>query len=427
MLSNRLIFPKTKYILIISQYITALSFIGTFIINKNQMSSKIFGEWLRDELISMGPVFVKLGQLLSTRGDWLNEDTRKALADLQDNTNEYPIKTINIPNTSNFESKSIASASFGQVHNVKYNNQNAVIKIQKPNVRSSLASDMWTLALFIRKLDNIGVPSSQHMLEIIRDYRKNLWKELNYVSERNNLKLLQHSLNNLKWNRIPNVYYADKTNIIMEKIVGIKITNISELDKQGFDRKKIVNALLKSFYYQVLIGGAFHADPHPGNISVTKNTIIWYDGGAICVTGEVWRKELLVLTSSLLKKDIDLVVNNLINMGIVRKDEKSVRAIRSFVNSILNLIKDNQIKGNWRQQVMELMTNDEQFTKDLRGAIISESSYVLLGRALTLIEGTCEILDPSFDLFKVSLPIIQQLWLKYIPLNEVTGLLSDLL
>lgn len=391
------------------------------------MQPRKFGEWLKTELIELGPVFIKFGQLMSTRGDWLNEETRKALADLQDNANEVEINSINIPNTSDFDSKPIASASFGQVHTVQYNGLDAVIKIQKPSVRSSLASDMWSFALFLRKLDEFGVPSAEHMLEIVQDYRKNLWKELNYVNERKNLDLLRNALNTLKWNRIPQVYYANKTNIVMERIDGIKITNLAALNKNGIDKKKVINALLKSFYYQVLVGGAFHADPHPGNVSVTKDSIIWYDGGAVCVTGEKWRKELLVLTGSLLKKDVDLIVTNLVDMKIVRTDTKSIKAIRSFVQSILELINDNKLQRNWRSQVMDLMMKDAEFAKDLRNAIITESSYVMLGRALTLIEGICEILDPQFDLFKVSLPIIQKLWITYIPFNEYSSMLTELL
>jgi aarF domain-containing kinase len=386
-----------------------------------------FGEWLKDELISMGPVFIKLGQLMSTRSDWLEDDTRIVLTQLQDNANEHPIEGINIPNTSNFNKKAIASASFGQVHLLTYEGKDAVIKIQKPGVRSSLASDMWSLAVFIRKLDELGVSSALHMLEIVRDYRKSLWKELNYVSERNNLELLRKSLNKLKWNKIPNVYYADKTNIIMEKVDGIKITNVQLLDYHKIDRKKVIAALLKSFYYQVLIGGAFHADPHPGNVAVTKNSIVWYDGGAVCETGDVWRKELLVLTSSVLRKDVKEIVGNMVDMKIVKNDVKSIRAVSSFLKSILDLIDNNQIETNWKKQVTDLMMKDAEFAKDLRDAIISESSYIMLGRALTLIEGICEILDPKFDLFKVSLPIIQQVWIRYIPFSEYSHLLSDVM
>jgi predicted unusual protein kinase regulating ubiquinone biosynthesis (AarF/ABC1/UbiB family) len=385
-----------------------------------------FGLWLKDELIDMGPVFVKLGQLISTRGDWLHEDTREVLTQLQDSTREFPIDSIDIPDTSNFNTKAIAAASFGQVHYVNYKDKDAVIKIQKPGVRSSLAADMWTLALFLRKLDELGVPSADHTLEIVQDYRKSLWKELNYDSERMNLTLLKNSLSKLKWNRIPDVYYADKTRIIMEKIDGIKITNVSELDKNGIDRNKVIHALLKSFYYQVLIGGAFHADPHPGNVSVTRESIIWYDGGTVCQTGKEWRRELLVLTSSLLKKDVNGIVQNMVDMRIVKNNVRSVKAIRTFVSTIITMIDNNQIQNNWRAQVMKVMTRDVEFAKDLRDAIISESSYVMLGRALTLIEGTCEILEPNFDLFKVSLPIIQKIWLRYIPFSEYSQLFQDI-
>lgn len=390
------------------------------------MKPEQFGIWLKDELIDMGPVFVKLGQLISTRGDWLHEDTRKVLTQLQDNTREFSIDSIDIPDTSNFNPRAIAAASFGQVHYINYQAREAVIKIQKPGVRSSLAADMWSLALLLRKLDELGVPSADHTLEIVQDYRKSLWKELNYNSERMNLLLLRNSLCKLEWNRIPNVYYADKTRIIMEKIDGIKITNVSELDRNGIDRKKVINALLKSFYYQVLIGGAFHADPHPGNVSVTKDSIIWYDGGTVCQTGKEWRRELLVLTSSLLKRDVNSIVQNMVAMRIVKNNVRSVKAIRTFVSTIITMIDNNQIQNNWRAQVMSVMTRDVEFAKDLRDGIISESSYVMLGRALTLIEGTCEILDPNFDLFKVSLPIIQKIWLKYIPFSEYSQLFQDI-
>lgn len=394
---------------------------------KDRMNKKEFGKWVRTELVSLGPVFVKLGQLLSTRGDWLNEEVRDELAKLQDKVDDYSFIKFNHPNVSAYNTTPIACASFGQVHDVLWNDTPAVVKLQKPYVRTSLAADMWGLAILLHKLDKLGVSSAKHMLDIVRDYRRSLWKELNYKNEENNLMLLQESLNNLKWNIVPKVYYSSRTEIVMEKIPGIKITNIEELKVNNIDTKKVINALLKSFFYQVLIGGAFHADPHPGNVAVKKNGIIWYDGGNVCITGDAWRQELLVLTRSVLKRDVNEIMNNLLNMKIIKSDKKSKDAIEAFVKATLKLLEDKKINKNWKQQLQELMMKDPQYSKDLRNAIISESSYIMLGRALTLVEGICETLDPNIDIVQTSIPIIQDIWTSYVPFSEYSFLIKEML
>lgn len=392
----------------------------------NKLPKKEFGRWLKFELVALGPVFVKLGQLMSTRSDWLDEEVRKELAKLQDNIDDYAKVTFTHPKLSDVNQTPIACASFGQVHDCKWDGTTAVLKVQKPTVRTSLASDMWGLALMLNRLDKVGVESAQHMLEIVRDYRHSLWRELDYNNEANNLKLLTRSLENLKWNKVPGVYYSYRDVIVMEKVNGIKITDIDKLNANDIDRRKVIKALLKSFFYQVLVGGVFHADPHPGNIAVTKNQLIWYDGGAVCVTGPEWRQEILVLTRSVLKKDANDIMDNLVTMKIIKSDPVSVSAVRSLVKSVIELINNKQLKKNWRQQVMDMMMSDPKYSNDLRNAMISSSSYVMLGRALTLIEGICEILDPSFDLVKVGLPIIQDLWLTYIPFSEYSSLITDM-
>jgi aarF domain-containing kinase len=390
------------------------------------LGKKEFGEWLKVELTALGPVFVKLGQLISTRSDWLDPEVRKELANLQDNVDDYSPVSFTHPNITELNGMPLASASFGQVHDCKWNGTPAVLKVQKPTVRTSLASDMWGLALLLCRLDKLGVASAQHILEIVRDYRHSLWKELNYDSEANNLKLLTGSLDNLKWNKVPHVYYASRNSIVMEKVNGIKITDIDKLNANNIERQKVVRALLKSFFYQVLVGGVFHADPHPGNIAVTKNGLVWYDGGAVCVTGPEWRQEILVLTRSVLKKDENDIMNNLVTMKIVKSDPVSVAAVRSLVRSIIKMINNTQLKQNWRQLLVDMMMDDPKYSNDLRNAMISSSSYVMLGRALTLIEGICEILDPSFDLVNVGLPIIQDLWITYIPFSEYSSLITEM-
>ena len=243
-------------------------------------------EELARDLEAMGPTFVKLGQILSSRADLLPEAYLKALSRLQDNVEPFPYTEVERIVQSElgvrlskafleFSTKPIAAASLGQVHRaVLRDGREVAVKVQRPDIRKQIAEDLEVLEEIATFADEHTQFGRQHrFLDILEQFRKTLVDELDYQREAANLTTL--GANMREFSRIcvvqPVSDYTTRVVLTMTYLSGQKITALSPVARLDFDGTTLADELLHAYLKQILVDGLFHADPHPGNVFLTPN------------------------------------------------------------------------------------------------------------------------------------------------------------
>jgi ubiquinone biosynthesis protein len=269
------------------------------------------GSDLPDDLEKLGPTYVKLGQLLSSRADLLPERYLKPLARLQDRVKPFPYQDVEfIIETelgtkinkafSYFEREPLAAASLGQVHRAAlHDGRPVVVKVQRPNIAKQIEQDFEALeeiARFLNRHTQFG--RKYQLLRILDEFQNTLLHELNYRREAANLETLARNLKEFQRIRVP-LPIADYTTskiLTMEYIEGKKITELSPLAKLDIDGGALAEELFRAYLQQVLVDGVFHADPHPGNIFLTTDCrIALLDLGMVGYTTSAMQEHLLKL------------------------------------------------------------------------------------------------------------------------------------
>ena len=243
-------------------------------------------EALVNDLEKMGPTFVKLGQLLSSRADLLPEPYMHALARLQDKVEPFPYAEVEeIVQTElgvriskafqEFDPKPIAAASLGQVHRaVLRDGREVAVKVQRPNIRKQIAEDLEVLeevAMFLEAHTQLG---RQHrFVATVDEMKRALTQELDYQREATNLATLGRNMEEFPHIRVvqPINDYTSRGVLTMTYLSGCKITDLSSVAHLDFDGAALAEELFRAYLKQILVDGFFHADPHPGNVFLTAD------------------------------------------------------------------------------------------------------------------------------------------------------------
>jgi ubiquinone biosynthesis protein len=243
-------------------------------------------EKLTDDLERLGPAFVKIGQLLSTRGDLLPAPFLDALSRLQDNVEPVPVEEIEkviqedlgvriSKAFDHFERKPLAAASLGQVHLATLRGGRPVaIKVQRPGIRQQIADDLDSLEAIAEFLDeHSDVGRKYETGRIVEQFRKSILRELDYHMEAANLGELRENLRGFDLLKIPAVVsdYSSGRVLTMDYIPGTKITSLSGAVRTDLDGDLLATQLFQAYLKQILVDGFFHADPHPGNLLLTHD------------------------------------------------------------------------------------------------------------------------------------------------------------
>lgn len=287
---------------------------------------------LLNTCISLGPVYIKLGQWLSSRADVLPQPYMKELEKLQDDVPADPWEKIE-PILENdlgpagkifdfFDNKPLSSASIGQVYHAKLNHQEVVVKIKRPEIETRVEEDLKVLKKFLplglRFVDNnLGFSAKA----ILAQFVETIHDEMDYTLESSNLKKIKKNLEKNNQVLVPSVYdeFSTKNVLTMEYLPGIKITDVKTLDEVGIDRKKLMIDVHSIFFTMLLRYPIFHADPHPGNISVSKDgKIILYDYGMTGGLDKETRRKLVRLYLGLIEKDPSRAVNAMDQLGMLK-------------------------------------------------------------------------------------------------------------
>lgn len=409
--------------------------LGVYVPFKSRLRS--FGAWpevkgrsaaesLRKAFAELGPSFIKLAQLLSSRPDLITDQFAGEFKKLQDEVPPFPSQSAKVIIEEelgasvqslflSFEDDPMAAASIAQVHRARlHSGEDVVVKIQRPHIREDIEADI-TIMSFVSKLLERNVPESRFFnpAGIVDEFSRTVRKELNFSEEARNCTRLRRNFEGYPGVNIPRVYerFSTERVIVLEMIEGARIDNIAAIDKMGVDKKKLARHGLNVYFKQILEDGFFHADPHPGNILIQPGgEIAFLDFGIVGrVSEEV--KELIAGTfMSLIKKDFDGFIDNYIELGIV-SDEVDIDAFRrEFKADIADLLeplyglKLREIRiTEFFQTIMNLA---------MRHNLRIPSELLLIDKTLMMLEHLCRQLDPEIDVIGAAEPFASKLSIK---------------
>lgn len=281
--------------------------------------------------VSMGPVYIKLGQWLSSRADILPQPYLEELAKLQDEVPAAPFEKVKpiIENDlgpidrifDHIDKNPISGASLGQVYRAKIRGQNVIVKVKRPGIERVVEEDIKILKKIVPFAMKFVDPNLRYSAEaMLSQFIETIHEEMDYRIESQNLKEIRRNFRNYPKVIIPSVMddYSSKNILTMDYIPGIKITNVKALDEAGINREQLVVRAHKVFFTMLLRHEIFHADPHPGNISVTNDgSLILYDFGMVGKLDAKTRLKLIRLYLALVEKDPARTVSAMDDLGML--------------------------------------------------------------------------------------------------------------
>jgi|APGre2960657373_1045057.scaffolds.fasta_scaffold00071_31 predicted unusual protein kinase regulating ubiquinone biosynthesis (AarF/ABC1/UbiB family) len=394
---------------------------------------RIFGKWLKDEMVSLGPAFMKMGQFMSTRTDVFGSAVTAELSKLQDNSNEVPFEAIkavidaeyadyNKTVDDIFESIDpipLASASIGQVHRGRLRLKGGglaevVIKVQKPNVRQQILADLASLTAIASFMSQLGAARGREFQSLLRQYDTFLQAELDFKREVRNMQMFREANGGAS---IPGVIVPrpfpslSTTNVlVMEYVPSIKVTDEAALAAAGIPLSAVAAKVVDAFLNQITIAGIVHCDPHPGNIGVLANstdptspTIVLYDFGNVVELTPAFRSQITNLVVSVYQQDVDEFLDLLVNLGILRvSDPLELLEMRSFFVYFFEYLKS----VDFDRLRTSIMDNEQLQESNVTFKI--DNDFLALVRVFSLLDGTCTRLDPNFNYIDALAPISQE-------------------
>ena len=284
--------------------------------------------------ISLGPVYIKFGQWLSSRADILPEPYLKELSKLQDEVpadsfdKVRPVIEKDIGKIDekfdSLDTEALSGASLGQVYKATRNGQQVIVKVKRPGIEKVVEKDLKVLMKIIPFAMKFVDPNLRFsIIPIMKQFVESMHEELDYTKESDNLKTIKKNMEPYDYVVIPNVHddYSTKNILTMEYIPGIKVTDIQALDAKGIDRTKLVIDVHKVFFTMLLRHSIFHADPHPGNISVKDDgRLVLYDFGMIGRLNDETRLKLIRLYLGLVEKNPPRTVTAMDELGMLAPD-----------------------------------------------------------------------------------------------------------
>ncbi|HXV45927.1 MAG TPA: AarF/ABC1/UbiB kinase family protein [Nitrososphaera sp.] len=279
--------------------------------------------------IELGPSFIKLGQWLSTRVDVLPQPYLEVLAKLQDDVPPAPFHEIKpiiekelgkIKDAfEEFDQAPLSGASLGQVYVAKYAGRQVIVKVGRPTIERIIEDDIYVLKKILPVATRFIDPNLRFSVEgMLAQFIETVHEEMDYRVEAENLLTIRRNLAGDPSVIVPDVFMERTSRhvLTMEYVPGVKITDIARLDEKGIDREKLVVRAHRLFFKMLLRHDIFHADPHPGNISVADDgRLILYDFGMVGRLDQETRIRLIRLYLGLLDKDPERTVNVLIELG----------------------------------------------------------------------------------------------------------------
>jgi ubiquinone biosynthesis protein len=367
---------------------------------------------LRLALEELGPTFIKLGQILSTRPDLLPPDFVTELVRLQDAVPPEPWEPIKASIEAEleqpleevfptFDPTPIAAASLGQVHAATLaTGEDVIVKVQRPGIMRTIDVDLDILYDLARLAQNrTALGEASDLVEIAEDFAYTLRGELDYHREGHNADRFRENFDDEPYLYVPQVYwdYTTQRVLVLERIYGIKIDNLAALDEAGYNRNRIAKRSSRMITKEILEDGFFHADPHPGNFLVMPDEVIGLlDFGMVGYLTPADKNELARLYVVAMQQDVPGAADQLMRMGVAGPTVDRValeRDLRRMMHKYYGLSIGEFQLG---EMVEEFMTIAFRHRLRLPG------NLWLVGKTLAMVEGLGLTLAPDFDMFTVA-------------------------
>ena len=383
----------------------------------------------KEVILELNGLFLKVGQLISIMSNVAPEAYGRILESLQDNTpnSDFELVTKSLETElgdsiynlfSEFNEVPIASASIGQVHKaVLKTGEHVAVKIQHPNIDELAKVDL----SIIEKL--VGLVSRYFKIKgidhVYSQVKEMIYEELNYTAEACNMETISLSCEKIEGIIIPKVYseYSSPKILTTAFCEGTKITNVKQLNEWGIDENVIAEKLIFVYCEMILNHGYYHADPHPGNLLVNmKGDIIILDFGAIGRLNDEMRENIPVLVRAIVSKDRDAVLDALKIMGFIANGKEASKTAQKLITA-LTLLFESGI--NIREFSIDDLNNStiKEFRKtisikELSATIQVPKDWILLERAIMLLDGVTAKLAPEYKPFDTIKPYLKKLVLK---------------
>jgi predicted unusual protein kinase regulating ubiquinone biosynthesis (AarF/ABC1/UbiB family) len=372
-------------------------------------------EILLDSLLTLGPTFIKLGQLLSTRPDILPAEYIDVLSSLQDDVPPAPwdeSKTVIEDELGpvdeafdDFDREPISGASLGQVYTAKHEGDPVAVKIRRPGIEDLVEADLrvirWSLPI-VRRF--IGQGRAFSLENLADEFAKTIRQEMNYSREKRILAEIRDNFADNRQIRIPNPIdeRSGPRVLTMEYLPGTKINDVEELDRKGIDRTELATTLQRVYLQMIVDDGVFHADPHPGNLAVDDSgRIIFYDFGMSGTVDPFIQDKIIDFYLAVANQNIDAILDTLIEMGTL-----SPEADRQVMGDVMELaIADARGEDIEQYRVQQIIEQVESTIYEFPLRLPRNLALVL--RVATVVEGVCVTLDPEFDFISVATDYLQ--------------------
>jgi ubiquinone biosynthesis protein len=364
-------------------------------------------EELANDLEAMGPTFIKIGQLLSSRSDLIPEVYLKPLSRLQDSIKPFPFEEVEriilaelgvriSKAFSEFNPKPIAAASLGQVHFAALRDgRRVIVKIQRPEIRKQIAEDFEVLTQIAEFLDaHTEFGRRYRFLTVLEEFRVTIQKELNYEREAQNLVALGQNLKEFEHIQVPQPVddYTTRSVLTMDFVQGRKITSLSPLARLDLNGAPLADELFRAYLKQIMVDGMFHADPHPGNVFLTDDGhIALIDLGMVGHIAPSLQENLLKLLIAVSEGDNEQASDIII--GISRTDENFNEI--QFIRRMGQIITASQNQSLEQLNVGKSLLDMSKTAID--NGLFVPSELTLLGKTLLQMDEIGKIIDPKFD------------------------------
>ena len=373
---------------------------------------------LRLALEALGPIFVKFGQMLSTRRDLLAPDLADELARLQDRVPPFPSaqaiaeleRVYGQPVAevfAHFEAEPVASASIAQVHfAVLPDGREAAVKILRPGIEPVIAHDLALLDSLAGLLEHLWADGRRlKPREVVAEFAKHLRDELNLMREAANCSQLRRNFQSSPLLQVPEVYWdwCRTTVMVMERMHGIPISRLDELRRAGIDLQRLSRAGVEIFFTQVFRDGFFHADMHPGNILVAADgRYVALDFGIMGTLNDVDKNYLAINFLAFFQRDYRRVATAHIESGWAPRETR-VDELEAAVRAVCEPIFDRPLKEiSFGKVLLQLFQTSRRFNVEI------QPQLVLLQKTLLNIEGLGRQLDPDLDLWQTAKPFLER-------------------
>eukprot|EP00879_Flechtneria_rotunda_P001676 GHRR01001836.1.p1 GENE.GHRR01001836.1~~GHRR01001836.1.p1 ORF type:complete len:739 (+),score=239.78 GHRR01001836.1:270-2486(+) len=392
------------------------SYPGGYTDEKRSVRARSLAEYLLESILQLGPTFIKVGQLCSTRSDLFPAEFVEELSKLQDRVPAFSEEKAQqiieqelgqpVPQLfRSFNSRPIAAASLGQVHRaLLHSGQEVVVKVQRPGLKQLFDIDLNNMRLLAEQLDRGD--ENRDFKGIYQECATVLYDEIDYIKEGRNADRFRRNFKDVPWVKVPLVHwqYSSPRVLTLEYLPGVKISDVGRLQAAGIAIDLVARRATEAYLVQVLRHGFFHADPHPGNVSVDgQGRLIFYDFGMMGQIVQNVRERLLDVFYGIYRKDTNGVIRALIELGVLTPTGDML-SIRRTINYFL----ENISRQTERQETIGKIGED-LFAIAVDQPFRFPATFTFVLRAFSTLEGIGKTLNPQYNFSEVATPYAREL------------------